>query len=363
MSKKIAEEMTEEEIQSAVDDFVLRHGEDHHQWPWKDRKLPNGLTVKEVTPERLAIASSRNKDRITAAMKEVSEEMKEPTEAEKEDIRYRNKMRKEMIVENSSSERVFTNVVEGHPDLDPDLNADHPVAGRAKAERNLQEEKESEKKTRLAELRKKKEENMYSVSESAARSMLSDMGMPNADELVALSIPVKLNSLPSIMDQLTEPKESASKRLRDRILNALQEGKKIVLQTVDSSEKAKRTRKKPAQEEAKESPKRRRQAKISSENGSEPSKKEVKAPRAKSVKKEKGQMSLVEAALKVLSSRKKSMSAKDLVEEVQNKGYWKSGEGKTPHQTLAAAFYTEINKKGKESRVARGEPGTFILSK
>lgn len=73
------------------------------------------------------------------------------------------------------------------------------------------------------------------------------------------------------------------------------------------------------------------------------------------------QMSCTDAAIKVLSESKKPMNAKDLVEAMGRKGYWKSPGGKTPHATLAARIYTEINSKGKESRFTKADGG-FVLA-
>jgi hypothetical protein len=42
-----------------------------------------------------------------------------------------------------------------------------------------------------------------------------------------------------------------------------------------------------------------------------------------------------------------------------SKGLWKSPGGKTPAATLYSSILREIEKKGKESRFKKGEPGKF----
>ncbi len=84
-------------------------------------------------------------------------------------------------------------------------------------------------------------------------------------------------------------------------------------------------------------------------------KKPAKAPAKK--------LSALDAAAKVLGQKKKPMSAKELIEAMSAKGYWKSPGGKTPHATLYAAMLREINSKGKDSRFKKVERGKFALNK
>ncbi len=53
------------------------------------------------------------------------------------------------------------------------------------------------------------------------------------------------------------------------------------------------------------------------------------------------------------------MTAKELVEAAESKGYWKSPGGKTPHATVYSAIIREIAAKGSESRFRKTERGKF----
>ncbi len=59
----------------------------------------------------------------------------------------------------------------------------------------------------------------------------------------------------------------------------------------------------------------------------------------------------------------KPMSAKELIEAMSAKGYWKSPGGKTPHATLYSAMLREINTKGKDSRFKKVDRGQFTINK
>ena len=84
-------------------------------------------------------------------------------------------------------------------------------------------------------------------------------------------------------------------------------------------------------------------------------KKPTKAPAKK--------LSALDAAAKVLGQKKKPMSAKELIEAMSAKGYWKSPGGKAPHSTLYSAMLREINTKGKDSRFKKVERGKFSINK
>lgn len=84
-------------------------------------------------------------------------------------------------------------------------------------------------------------------------------------------------------------------------------------------------------------------------------KKPAKAPAKK--------LSALDAAAKVLGQKKKPMSAKELIEAISAKGYWKSPGGKTPSATLYSAMLREINTKGKQSRFKKVERGKFSINK
>jgi hypothetical protein len=80
--------------------------------------------------------------------------------------------------------------------------------------------------------------------------------------------------------------------------------------------------------------------------------KELKAPKEK-------RMSGLDAAAKVLEERGEPMTAKEMIEAAETKGYWKSPGGKTPHATLYSAIIREIGTKGAEARFRKTERGRF----
>ncbi len=73
--------------------------------------------------------------------------------------------------------------------------------------------------------------------------------------------------------------------------------------------------------------------------------------------------SALTAAAKVLAEAKRAMTAKEMIEKMATKGYWKSPGGKTPHATLYSAILREIAKKGKESRFKKTDRGKFAIAK
>ncbi len=68
----------------------------------------------------------------------------------------------------------------------------------------------------------------------------------------------------------------------------------------------------------------------------------------------------LEAAARVLQESDRPLNAKELVEAAEQKGYWKSPGGKTPHATLYAAIIREIAAKGENARFRRAERGRFV---
>lgn len=70
-------------------------------------------------------------------------------------------------------------------------------------------------------------------------------------------------------------------------------------------------------------------------------------------------MSGLDAAAKVLEEAGQPMTAKEMVDAAESKGYWKSPGGKTPHATLYSAIIREIANKGAEARFRKTERGKF----
>ena len=90
----------------------------------------------------------------------------------------------------------------------------------------------------------------------------------------------------------------------------------------------------------------------------------AKKPRAKKAKADKPKRtSGLDAAAKVLEEAGQPMTAKEMVEAAEAKGYWKSPGGKTPHATVYSAIIREIAKKGDASRFVKTERGKFAAKR
>jgi hypothetical protein len=70
-------------------------------------------------------------------------------------------------------------------------------------------------------------------------------------------------------------------------------------------------------------------------------------------------LSALDAAAKVLEETGQSMSTKELIEAMAQKGYWSSPGGKTPASTLYSGIIKEIATQGKESRFQKTGRGRF----
>ena len=74
-------------------------------------------------------------------------------------------------------------------------------------------------------------------------------------------------------------------------------------------------------------------------------------------------LSAIDAATKVLGEETEPLTAKQLIERMAAKGYWKSPAGKTPASTLYAAIIREIQRQGDDSRFQKVDRGLFTLNK
>ncbi len=95
-----------------------------------------------------------------------------------------------------------------------------------------------------------------------------------------------------------------------------------------------------------------------------PTKKTAKTKMARTPKpkaKRTNTMSALDAAAKVLAETKKAMTAKEMIEAMSAKNYWRSPGGATPHSTLYAAIARERKVKGKDARFKKTGPGKFAL--
>jgi hypothetical protein len=74
-------------------------------------------------------------------------------------------------------------------------------------------------------------------------------------------------------------------------------------------------------------------------------------------------LSALDAAAQVLKASGKPMRAQELIAKMTEQGLWTSPKGKTPHATLAAAMYREINAKGDHARFTMTDRGQFAFNK
>ena len=93
---------------------------------------------------------------------------------------------------------------------------------------------------------------------------------------------------------------------------------------------------------------RRRLASATSPSGKDKAKARRRSPRRKK------RISGLDAAAKVLEESGQPMTAKEMVEAAEAKGYWKSPGGKTPHATVYSAIIREIAIKGQRRPVPQG---------
>ena len=73
-------------------------------------------------------------------------------------------------------------------------------------------------------------------------------------------------------------------------------------------------------------------------------------------------LSLIKAAVAILTETEEAMNTKSIVEAAKSKGLWSPGEGKTPEQTLYSAIVREIKVKGAAARFAAAGHGLFKLN-
>ena len=92
----------------------------------------------------------------------------------------------------------------------------------------------------------------------------------------------------------------------------------------------------------------------------------AKKPKAKKAGKKQDQprrLSAIDAAAKILAEAEGPMRAQELIAAMEEKGLWKSPQGKTPSATLYAAMLREIKAKGKEARFQKVDRGMFASAK
>ena len=74
-------------------------------------------------------------------------------------------------------------------------------------------------------------------------------------------------------------------------------------------------------------------------------------------------MSMLDAAVRVLTRAKEPMGCREIIETASEKGFWTSPAGKTPWNTLSTQIRYEIERKGTESRFSLIEKGKFTVKK
>lgn len=96
--------------------------------------------------------------------------------------------------------------------------------------------------------------------------------------------------------------------------------------------------------------------------GNNARKKAGKAPKTTKAVKPK-RVSALDAAAQVIAGASKPMRAKDLIEQMEARGLWKSPGGRTPEATLYAAIIREIAAKGVDARFKKHDRGLFVAGK
>src|SRR5262245_66638433 len=72
-------------------------------------------------------------------------------------------------------------------------------------------------------------------------------------------------------------------------------------------------------------------------------------------------LSALEAAARVLGETGQALTCPALIRAMAAQGYWTSPAGKTPHATLYAAIWREIQTKQDRARFRKAGRGTFGL--
>ena len=73
-------------------------------------------------------------------------------------------------------------------------------------------------------------------------------------------------------------------------------------------------------------------------------------------------LSLMKAALAVLTETEEAMNTKSIVDAAKEKGIWSPGAGKTPEQTLYSTFARDIKAHGAAAKVVSVGRGLFKLN-
>lgn len=71
-------------------------------------------------------------------------------------------------------------------------------------------------------------------------------------------------------------------------------------------------------------------------------------------------MSAKDAAIHVLTAAGEPLSARELTDRMLAEGLWKTN-GSTPHATVSAQIYTDIQRRGESSPFVKAGPNTFAL--
>ena len=73
-------------------------------------------------------------------------------------------------------------------------------------------------------------------------------------------------------------------------------------------------------------------------------------------------LSLVKAAIAILTESDEALNSKTIVAKAKEQGLWTPGAGKTPEQTLYSAMVREIKTKAAQARFKLVGRGQFALN-
>lgn len=182
------------------------------------------------------------------------------------------------------------------------------------------------------------------VNEKQARELFEAIGYANAGTWSEKKLRAKLNDA-AVFADAERPEDGDMANLFLNVSKATQDGEAVEL---DGG--------------GKPDPKKGKGTKVE-QNGHAGSNGKAKADKksGKASPKKRDSLSMLDAAEKVLSEKKKPMKCQDMIEVMSSKGYWSSPGGKTPAATLYSAFLREMATKKKDSRFKKVERGTFSL--
>lgn len=202
------------------------------------------------------------------------------------------------------------------------------------------------------------------LSEKNVRKTLLAMGYEESTSWTSKWLAKKISKLDTFLQAKQDPTEDEDINTFRILVDALEKEKEveIISDGVESATKneteAQSIVEQVVEEDSKES------EKISKKKGKERKKRVSRVKRVKQMKESKngeGGMSMMDAAVQVLSKSKNPMSCKEIIEAAEEKGYWKSPAGKTPWASLSTGMRREIRDKKKDARFSFVGRGKFSI--